>query len=80
MRHNICKVESGHSRPKLTAVDEAGRHGSLNSLPCVGEAIAREQGLHAEEVAIKHGSEYDLVDDDFGGEGEDFRGIVEYGA
>ena len=80
LRHDICKVESSDRWPELAAVDETCWHGSLDPLPCAGDTVAREQGLHAEEIAIEDGSEDDLVDDNFGGEGEDSRGIVEQGA
>ena len=80
LRRDVRKLESSDCGPKLAAVDEAGRYGSLDSLPRAGKAVTREQGLHAEEVAVEDRGEDDLVDDDFGGKGEDFGGIVEYGA
>ena len=41
------------------------------------EGIAREEGLHAEEVRVEDGGEAYLVYGDFCCEGEDFGGVVE---
>jgi len=46
-------------------------------VPRLAQRVAGEQHLHAEEVAVKEGGEDDLVDDDFGGEGEGAGGVVE---
>ncbi len=80
LRQNVCKVESRDRRPKLATVDETSRHGPLDPLPCVGKAIAGEQRLHAEEIAVENGSEDDLVDDDFGRKGQEFGRIIKYSA
>ena len=80
LRQDVCKVESSDSGPKLATVDETSRHGALDPLPCIGEAIAGQEGLHTEEVAVENGCEYDLIDNDFDSEGEEFRGIIENGA
>lgn len=64
-------------RPELARIDPADGHGAADMIPRLAQRVAGEQRLHAEEVAVEEGGEDDLVDDDFGGEGEGAGGVVE---
>jgi len=58
--------EGCHSRPNLAAIDIADGHRSLDPLPDRTEVLAREGGLHPEEICVEDGREAHLVDNNLG--------------
>ena len=71
------KAERRDRGPEFATVLYGGGHRALYSFPYVGQGVAREEGLHAEEVGVEERGEHELVDHDFGEEGEEFGGVVE---
>ena len=62
--------------PEHPAALDRNGHCRLHTLPDLGGVGAREEGLHGEVVGPKDGGVDDLVDDDFGGQREQFGGVI----
>lgn len=71
------EAEGGDGGPELERVDHAGGHRLLDALDGLGGRVARQQRLHAEEVAVEDGREADLVDGDLGEDGQHLGRVVE---
>ncbi len=79
-RSNPGEANGRDGGPELARVVEAGGEGVLDAVVGVADAGAGEQGLRGEEVGVEDWGEDDLVDEDFGGEGEEEGGwVVEEG-
>jgi len=77
LRLYIRKTERRHRWPDLAAVNETRRDGPLKPLPDLYQCVAREERLHAEEVAVEDGCEDDLIHAYFCSEREEEGGVVE---
>ncbi|PFH55196.1 hypothetical protein XA68_10461 [Ophiocordyceps unilateralis] len=71
------EAESHDGGPNLERVEPADGDGVAQALQSGGGALAREEDVSAEEVAVEEWGEEELIDDDFCDEGEGARGVVE---
>lgn len=74
---HIHEAECSDGGPELDAVGHADWESLLQALPSFLEGGARKEGMHAEEVCIEDGGEANLLDDNFGQDGEEFGWVVE---
>ena len=77
LRRHVHEAECRDGGPELDAVSHADWESLLEALPCFLESGARKEGMHAEEVGIEDGGEAELLDDNFGQDGEEFGWVVE---
>lgn len=70
------EAECRHGRPELARVDKAHGDRDPDALHDILPALAREKGLHAEEVRVEDRGEAELVDHHLGAQREDARRVI----
>ena len=77
LERNEREVERHGGGPDLPRVLPAARDGVLQALDGAREALAGQQGLHAEKVRWERDGKGELVEDDLGGNGQRLGLVVE---